>query len=76
MHLHGFEATTLSIMSLVTVLRLGDDAERQYLSDAYERLANPDLWGPSLEMEIQKLAQGKNQEIQMKLSNLTSTLPH
>ena len=40
--------------------------ENQYLSDAYERLAKPDLWGPSLETEIQKLAQGENQEIQMK----------
>ena len=49
--------------------------EKQYLSDALGRLTNPDVWGASAEMEIQELATGANQEIQIKLGELTSSLP-
>ena len=49
--------------------------EHQYLSDATGRLTNPDLWGATAELEIQELARGTNQEIQMKLGELTSSLP-
>lgn len=52
------------------IMRMGEEMENQYLSDATGRLVNPDLWGPSIQAEIRKLAEGAGPEIQMRLEDL------
>lgn len=54
---------------------MGEEMEKQYLSDAFGRLVNPDLWGPSIQAEIGKLKEGAGPEIQMRLEDLNCTLP-
>ena len=55
--------------------RMGEEMEKQYLSDATGRLVNPDLWGPRIQAEIGKLAEGAGPEIQMRLADLNCTVP-
>eukprot|EP00438_Fugacium_kawagutii_P029438 Skav210020 [mRNA] locus=scaffold1212:209322:211825:- [translate_table: standard] len=65
--LQRLDATTQDPFQL---MRLGEEMEEQYLSDASVRLQNPGLWAPSLQVEIRKLAAGASPEVQARLEEL------